>query len=259
MPTSQLHDEISKLGKKDIFLWALNVCVLFVLFAGFAALVLPNLFTHHDEVLISSHRLPELLTSLVSALILFVIYVKGQRRELSQARDSLYRRLLLEQSKPEGLLDPETHFYSLVMFHSLVERMSAEATDSTPLSMLSVEIPDLDAVRRQNGEPAVEHLVRSVAELLRTSLRGSDRICRTGEGSFVALLPDTSTAMAHIPAQRIERAVTRWNTLAGALGYKLQTRLRVSSAASRKIAPEMPVHAMRSMHQERALAAVGTA
>jgi len=72
----------------------------------------------------------------------------------------------------------------------------------------SVLVLDLDGLKRVNdahGHEAGDLALRSFADILRASLRGSDVAIRTGGDEFVAILPETPCQNAHIVYGRIRK------------------------------------------------------
>lgn len=71
---------------------------------------------------------------------------------------------------------------------------------------LSILIIDLDHFKKINdghGHAAGDCVLRNAAKLIQQALRTSDQIFRFGGEEFVVLLPSTTTAGAHILAERI--------------------------------------------------------
>ena len=77
-------------------------------------------------------------------------------------------------------------------------------------SPLSLVVADLDGFKQINdahGHPAGDACLRSVAEVLRASLRRYDACFRWGGDEFVLLLPETEAAAAEIVCRRAAAAV----------------------------------------------------
>ena len=216
------QQELASLKKRDLTLWLLCGMLVLVLSGGLLVLLVPTLIAHRDSVSVDVKSLPQLSISLMCLVALFAVQINRQRRELSLTRDALFRRLMQEERNSMGIMDPETQTYSTLVLQSVLEKMTAEASVNSPLSILEVQIQSIPAVRRRNGEPAVDHLVRSLAEILRSSLRGSDRIFKSGEAQFTVLMPNTPEDRSDIPVNRIVAAVERWNSAMNSLDYRLK-------------------------------------
>jgi diguanylate cyclase (GGDEF)-like protein len=229
-PERDLASQMSTLSRRDLQLWMLCAGVIVLITSGFLAVFWPNFTTGTSEVHLDGAKVFQLITSLLCLVAIFVLYVSGQRRDLVQARDALYRRLLSDEQRLNGLLDNDTQTYSQVVLQGLVERYAAGATPENPLSVLSIQITELNRIRRRNGEEAVLHLARALAEIMRSTLRGTDRICRAGEGTFVVVLPDTRRIDAEFPMRRLADAIARWNIATSSLDYRLNVAFGISTS-----------------------------
>lgn len=76
-----------------------------------------------------------------------------------------------------------------------------------PLSILVVAIDGLDRLRRARGEPAVEEVLRQVAQVLVLEKRKSDAVSRYGDGQFLVFAPDTAGSKGALLAERFRRGV----------------------------------------------------
>jgi diguanylate cyclase len=80
-----------------------------------------------------------------------------------------------------------------------------------PACLLMADIDQVQAINDRHGYPAGDQVIRSVATILRNSLRDQDVPGRYGGEEFCALLPGTDTAAAWVIAergrQRVESAV----------------------------------------------------
>jgi len=75
------------------------------------------------------------------------------------------------------------------------------------LSILRIEIDQLDACREERGELNTGALLRNVAMLLAQRVRAFDLMARDGESSFVLMLPQTNRKGAVELAERVRAAV----------------------------------------------------
>jgi len=216
------QSEMKALRKKDRTLWAFCAALVILLCVTFVALVVPNIWSHSEVIFVDIKNLPQLSLSLLCLVGLFAVQINRERRELSLTRDALFRRLMQEDRKGESIMDPETQTYSTVVLQSVLEKMIVDASADSPLSIIDLQIQSIQAVRRRNGDPAVEHLLRSLAEILRSSLRGSDRVFKSGDTSFTVLMPNTPEDRTQIPVQRIFAAVERWNKAMVSLDYRMR-------------------------------------
>jgi diguanylate cyclase (GGDEF)-like protein len=71
---------------------------------------------------------------------------------------------------------------------------------------------DVDSFKSFNdhfGHPAGDEVLRSVAHLLQSEVRGSDTLFRYGGEEFAVILPETTCKGAFVLAERFRRAVQR--------------------------------------------------
>lgn len=76
-----------------------------------------------------------------------------------------------------------------------------------PLSMILADIDHFKAVNDRFGHAVGDQVLITVAQALRTSLRGSDSLARWGGEEFVVLCPHTSLATAQVVAERLRSRI----------------------------------------------------
>jgi diguanylate cyclase (GGDEF)-like protein len=77
-----------------------------------------------------------------------------------------------------------------------------------PLSLLLVDVDDLDRINAEHGTPMGDEVLRSVAAVLRENLRPVDRPARYGGAELAVLLPDTFAADGVQVAERLRGLVS---------------------------------------------------
>jgi diguanylate cyclase (GGDEF)-like protein len=75
------------------------------------------------------------------------------------------------------------------------------------LSLLLLDIDDFKSVNDRFGHPAGDAVLRSIADLLRRSVRAFDVCCRYGGEEFVLVLPGSDADDALSTARRVRQAV----------------------------------------------------
>lgn len=75
--------------------------------------------------------------------------------------------------------------------------------------LLMVDVDHFQAINDTHGHFVGDVVLREIAYRLTTSVRGEDCLARFGGEEFVVLLPDTTTDMALIIAERMRAAVAR--------------------------------------------------
>jgi diguanylate cyclase (GGDEF)-like protein len=94
---------------------------------------------------------------------------------------------------------------SLIANH-IVPRVSR---DGQAMSMLFIDVEDLDNVNTTYGREAGDAVLMTIADVLRETLRGADVPARMRGDDFAILLPDTEQNELSVIVSRIERALER--------------------------------------------------
>jgi two-component system cell cycle response regulator len=76
-----------------------------------------------------------------------------------------------------------------------------------PLSLLLVDVDDLQRINAEHGSPMGDEVLRSVAAVLRGNLRPVDRLARYGGAELAVILPDTFAADGVQVAERLRALV----------------------------------------------------
>ena len=95
-------------------------------------------------------------------------------------------------------------------------------------SVLMIDADGLKPTNDTHGHAAGDRLISQIAEVLRTTLRGSDACARYGGDEFVALLPDTAAGSALEAAERIRVGVA--NTSFDFAGHRITCTVSVGVA-----------------------------
>lgn len=88
-----------------------------------------------------------------------------------------------------------------------LDRLNKEFTsarqDQRPLSVIMIDIDRFKSVNDQHGHDVGDHVLREVAELLRSSVRRTDVVCRLGGEEFLAICPNTPLDKGVLVAERM--------------------------------------------------------
>ena len=112
-------------------------------------------------------------------------------------------RSTMQKLQNERDLDPLTQLLNRRALQELV----AEIDDDSATLHSAVIIGDIDYFKRINdtwGHDYGDHVLREVAQCLKTNTRSRDLVARFGGEEFVLLLPETDTATAQQIAHRIQ-------------------------------------------------------
>lgn len=76
-----------------------------------------------------------------------------------------------------------------------------------PISLLILDVDHFKRINDTFGHPAGDAVLKALASLLRSTVRGADLVARLGGEEFVVLLPETPLTGAVEIAQRLRRQV----------------------------------------------------
>jgi diguanylate cyclase (GGDEF)-like protein len=213
----QIQREIQQLSGRDLQLWSIVILVILVLTAGMLALVLPNVIWAQRVIRIEHVYLPQLFFGLISLILLFNIYLIGQKITLNDTRRSLISELVLnERLESLSLIDPLTQLLNRRAMTELIPREVARANRlSSHLTFLTIDIDGFRAINSKLGNIEGNLLLREFAKLLTNSFRGGDIAFRQGGDEFLIVMPDTGEEDSDFPVRRLLRAVEHWNLNSG--------------------------------------------
>src|SRR5208282_3174494 len=84
----EIQKQIQEISGRDLQLWSIGVLVIIVLTAGMMALLLPNVIWAQRVIRVEHAYLPQLFFGLISLILLFNIYLVGQKITLNNTRRS---------------------------------------------------------------------------------------------------------------------------------------------------------------------------
>ena len=117
---------------------------------------------------------------------------------------------LIERDRLErlALTDPTTMAFNANYLRGrLKEEMERATHTGTPLSVLLIDLDQLDRINRTFGGELEELVLQIFAARVRAQCRRYDVFIRWGADEFVVLLPSTSPAQANATAEKIRAAI----------------------------------------------------
>ncbi|ATW24309.1 HD domain-containing phosphohydrolase [Candidatus Formimonas warabiya] len=136
-----------------------------------------------------------------------------------------------ERKKKEAIVylnyhDRLTGLYNRAFFEEETKRLDTER--QLPISLIMGDVNGLKMSNDVYGHREGDHLLQSIAYILKESCRAEDLIARWGGDEFVILLPQTPEKIADIICKRIRKACleasTETSRLSISLGYATKTK-----------------------------------
>lgn len=209
----EIQQQIQQISGRDLQLWSIGILVMLVLTAGMLALIFPNVLWAQRVVRIESAYLPQLFFGLISLILLFNVYLIGQKLTLNNTRRALINELVLnERLESLSLIDPLTQLLNRRAMNELIPREVARANRlGNGLTFLSMDLNGFREVNSKFGAVEGNFVLMEFSKLLKANFRGGDLIFRQGGDEFLVLMPDTLEQDAQPPLDRLLRAVEHWN------------------------------------------------
>jgi diguanylate cyclase (GGDEF)-like protein/PAS domain S-box-containing protein/putative nucleotidyltransferase with HDIG domain len=126
----------------------------------------------------------------------------GHAQERVQKQNEELQRLATRDALT-GCLNRRAFHEQLASLFALCKRQQQ------PLSAVMLDIDHFKAVNDTYGHARGDDVLRGVAEILRSSVRGADVVCRFGGEEFCVLMPGTDLDGAFHLAEKLRRAVSR--------------------------------------------------
>src|SRR5215471_2102957 len=211
--TEEIQQQIQQLSGRDLQLWSIGILVTLVLLAGFLSLVVPNIVWAQRVVHLDQAYLPQLFFGLISMIVLFNVYIVGQKVTLNSTRRKLIRELVLnERLESLSLVDPLTQMLNRRAVDELVPTEVARANRvGCSLTFMAVEINNLVSINGKYGSLEGDFVLVEFAKILKLVFRGGDVVFRQAKEQFLVMMPDTDERQAEFPIQRLMRELEQWN------------------------------------------------
>jgi diguanylate cyclase len=146
------------------------------------------------------------MVQIIGSLPLLILYpmIVGLTTYRLARRLREQNQLLSEESRTDGLSGLLNRRYWEDAVAGAFRRLPG---GGRPVSLLMLDIDHFKSINDEHGHPVGDEVIRSVAAILRASLRDGDVPGRYGGEEFGVLLPDTPAAGATVIAERIRRRI----------------------------------------------------
>ena len=123
----------------------------------------------------------------------------AERKEIEPHTEEKSSRARKGNYTYDALHDPLTGLYNNSAFEILFHD-----ADQEHIAVLIADIDDYTDVKKSRGRVYADSLVRRVAEVLRSSFRSVDHICRLKENEFVVIMSRITSAQKELVLSKIE-------------------------------------------------------
>lgn len=118
-------------------------------------------------------------------------------------------RFLRKEVENQAMYDSLTKAYSFRMFDLLLGKEIKRARrNKTPLSLCLMEIRNCSNIHKLHGYQACNNLIKSIADLLRKTIRENDILIRWSGAQLVTIMVETNITQARIGANRLRSIIT---------------------------------------------------
>ena len=135
-----------------------------------------------------------------------VLNLQNQLEQSQQEVEKLHREL--ESAKGEAMIDPMTGILNRRGFEKAASRILDESASSgKEICLLMVDIDHFKKINDTYGHLVGDKVIRAVAEMLKSKVKGQDSVARLGGEEFAVLLPETPAAGAFAVAEHIRKSI----------------------------------------------------
>jgi len=125
-------------------------------------------------------------------------------------KDNTDSTLLLEKLRELATIDPLTRLFNRRHFLELTaKQLSRHARTERPLSLLIIDLDHFKHINDTYGHLMGDDVLRTIAGILSSELRGGDIASRFGGEEFICLLPETDSHEAFTAAERMRQSIRK--------------------------------------------------
>ncbi|MDO9528739.1 MAG: sensor domain-containing diguanylate cyclase [Syntrophales bacterium] len=134
---------------------------------------------------------------------------------------------IVELAMIDSLTGVNTRHYFNETFEREVERIYRYGHT---VCVLMMDVDGLKAINDQHGHLTGDKIIRTVADILKSSVRKSDIVARFGGDEFVVLMPMSDESNGRELSKRIQELIDEWNKKSLIPGVKLGLSIGIHEA-----------------------------
>lgn len=144
----------------------------------------------------------------------------------------LENAMLHEEINVASITDPLTGLYNRRYFNMrLKEEFAKSKREGFPFSIMISDLDNFKFYVDKYGHPMGDLILKEVANVLKSSIRETDIICRFGGDEFAYLLPFSSSNEAKIVAERVRNNIQNFRFLKGNVDEDVHLTLSIGIAS----------------------------
>jgi diguanylate cyclase (GGDEF)-like protein len=207
---AQIEQQLRVLDWRDRQLWLIALVALFIILAGFLALLTPQVLWQLSSVVAHDQNLPTLMVGLICLLVLLNVYLIRERQVLLATRRELI--LELQEAERRAHTDALTGVYNRRFMQDALDReIELVKRNGSSLCLMLADVDYFKTFNTRYGHLAGDRILVELAMLLRKNFRAADLIIRFGGDEFLVIMPDTNLDQGAIAIDRLHRLLVRWN------------------------------------------------
>jgi diguanylate cyclase (GGDEF)-like protein len=160
---------------------------------------------------------PGCLGNLCAEVKLLLQEIRHQRQAVNDLKEEVRQRIanrtsVLEQTivslRNQIVHDPLTGLYNRRMLDQLLPQLVAQSlADHKPLTLMMIDVDHFKELNDTMGHTAGDEVLRSVGQIIHSTIREGDFGCRYGGDEFAILLPGAEAGVARRVGERLQSLV----------------------------------------------------
>lgn len=156
---------------------------------------------------------------------------------------------LYQKVKELAMVDSLTGINNRYYFNEILRQESERVRRYRhSICMLMMDVDNFKTINDTFGHVTGDRVLRSIADILRVSVRESDILARFGGDEFVILMPFANESDGFKLAKRIQKLIIKWNAKESVQGLKLGISIGVYEAGHDTI-DKILIEADRELYQ----------